>query len=79
MRRLINRYCSDCLRTRKFLNLRDRSICQYCSKTLWRRDPGRREPGRREDRRRRETPVSRERRRPEPVPLRRQRTLFETA
>ena len=74
MRRLINRYCSDCLRTRKFLNLRDRSICQYCSKTLWRR-----ESGRREDRRRRETPVSRERRRPEPVPLRRQRTLFETA
>jgi len=69
MRRLINRYCSDCLRTRKFLNLRDRSICQYCAKTLWRRSE----------------PISRRQRRPEPVPMprsgprRRQRTLFESA
>ena len=65
MRRLVNRYCSDCLRTRKFLNLRDRSVCQYCSKTLWlRREPAGRNPNHR---------------RPRPVPLRRQRTLFEIA
>ena len=65
MRRLVNRYCSDCMRTRKFLNLRDRSVCQYCSKTLWRRS----EPaGRRQ-----------KHRRPQPIPLRKQRTLFEIA
>ncbi len=63
MRRLVNRYCSDCLRSRKFLNLRDRSICQYCNKVLWRRAE----------------PAGRRQRRPEVVPLRRQRMLFETA
>jgi len=63
MRRLVNRYCSDCLRSRKFLNLRDRSICQYCNKILWRRTE----------------PVARRHRRTEVVPLRRQQTLFETA
>ena len=63
MRRLTNRYCSECLRTRKFLNLRDRTICQYCSKILWRRTD----------------PVARRDRHPEPVPLRRQRRMVETA
>lgn len=36
MLRQINRYCSTCLRTRKFVNLTDRLVCQHCSKRLWR-------------------------------------------
>jgi rRNA maturation endonuclease Nob1 len=36
MLRQINRYCSTCLRTRKFVNLEDRMVCQFCGKRLWR-------------------------------------------
>jgi hypothetical protein len=36
MLRQLNRYCSTCLRTRKFVNLEDRLVCQFCGKRLWR-------------------------------------------
>ena len=36
MLRQLNRYCSTCLRTRKFVNLEDRLVCQSCGKRLWR-------------------------------------------
>lgn len=36
MLRQINHYCSTCLRTRKFVDLSDRLVCQFCSKRLWR-------------------------------------------
>jgi len=39
MLRQINHYCSTCLRTRKFVNLPDRLVCQACGKRLWRREP----------------------------------------
>ena len=37
MLRQMNRYCSTCLRTRKFVNLEDRLVCQFCGKRLWRK------------------------------------------
>ena len=50
MLRQLNRYCSTCLRTRKFVNLEDRLVCQCCGKRLWR---VRREPAPRGERRKR--------------------------
>jgi hypothetical protein len=34
MLRLINLYCSGCLRTRRFLDLGTHLICEVCSKRL---------------------------------------------
>lgn len=30
-----NLYCSNCIKTEKFLVLEDRYICQVCCKILW--------------------------------------------
>ena len=34
MLRKINRYCSNCLRTRRFLDLGSHLVCECCSKRL---------------------------------------------
>jgi len=35
MRRFKLRYCSNCLRTERFLDLGPRLVCVRCSKALW--------------------------------------------
>ncbi len=49
MLRQTNRYCSTCLRTRKFVNLEDRLVCQFCGKRLWRKPAADHRPSRRSE------------------------------
>lgn len=35
MLRMMNKYCSNCLRTQRFLDLGDRLVCETCSKHLY--------------------------------------------
>ncbi len=39
MLRLLNRYCSNCLRTQRFLDLGSHLVCEHCSKRLERIRP----------------------------------------